>query len=334
MGLWDGRVQLINRFASGIADLNMSRNPLSSEVILIFNESQVNQYLDSQVVETGRYKKLAAVYKNPDINYVQQLGDELLMDGDNIPWLIQMTTTGLPRIPRFNDCIIIDNIKYSVAMVKPLNRHLYSLIQLVVYPERTDYKDPLKILSVDYFINSKPIQGLPFGYDKVICLDILYSGFPVEYSFDNQNWLPFKVSKIPLFLSSEYGAVRQVDAKEASALYVTEVIGGEARSIPLQVILEGAGAADSQFDAVEAGNASEQFETLYPSDEHFPDPLGAFGPSGTFEEGYAPEEFNSFDALGAFDNYFGAFDGGFAKASFLVLYLRDKENNVVSKELE
>lgn len=158
----------LNMFAAGMADLQMSRNPLAQEVILIFNESGRDHYQDAILTETARVKKLALVKKDADMNYVQQIGDLLLEDVDAIPWVVSVTITNLPRTPRLDDQILIDGLRYTISLVKPANRSVDSILLLSVYPDRTD-EEELNIFS---------ITALEDG-----CLDILYGGNPRFYSF-------------------------------------------------------------------------------------------------------------------------------------------------------
>lgn len=186
----DRRIKILNNFAAGMADLKLSRDPLSSEVIVIFNELVFDQYQDPVSCETHRVKKLAKVSKNVDMTYVQELGDVLLNDSiDEIPWFVALTITDLPRIPKIADYVLIDGLKYSVSVVKPMNRSLDSLLLLIVYPERSDEPDLLEIHDVTFRVDGKVVEP---SEDSEVVLDILYGGAPSEYSFDNINYIRFR----------------------------------------------------------------------------------------------------------------------------------------------
>lgn len=135
---YDRRNRVLNNWAAGIMDIWLSRTQLTSKVTLIFTKIVRDHYQDATHEECCRVEKLAAVKKNTDMNYVQELlGDILLEDNlEQIPWVVSLTMTGLPRIPKMDDHIIIDGVKYTISMVIPKNRHIKSLLSLLVYPER------------------------------------------------------------------------------------------------------------------------------------------------------------------------------------------------------
>lgn len=160
--------RVLNLFASGMADIQLSRNPLAEEVHIIFNDVQRDHYQDSVLVESCRIKKLAMVKKDTDMDYVQQEGFELLEDESSLPWTVSITTTGLPRAPRQDDQVLINGIRYNVSGVKPSNREIDSIILLFIYPDRTD-EDELKLYGMSL------VQG-KYG-------DLVYGGNPVEIGF-------------------------------------------------------------------------------------------------------------------------------------------------------
>ena len=162
--------EALNYFASGMVDLQLDRNPLSQEVVVIFNEVQRDHYQDSITTEKGRVKKRAIVKKDADMSYVQQLGDVLLEDDDHIPWIVSMTTTNLIRIPKTDDQILIDGVRYYVSYVKPANRSIESIVNISIYPDRND-EDELAIYS---------LQRMPDGF-----VDILYGGAPKQIAFES-----------------------------------------------------------------------------------------------------------------------------------------------------
>ena len=139
---------------------------------MIFNKVQRDHYQDSITTEEGRVKKRAIVKKDPDMSYVQQLGDVLLEDDDDhIPWVVSMSMTNLIRIPRTDDQVLIDGVRYYVSYVKPVNRSIDSIVNISIYPDRND-EDRLAIYS---------LQKLNDGF-----VDILYGGNPKQIAFDSR----------------------------------------------------------------------------------------------------------------------------------------------------
>lgn len=183
----------MNRFASGMAEIVLTRTMLSREVILVYNVVTRDHYQDPVTVEEGRYKKLAMIKKTMDMQYVQELlGPEFLEDSlDQIPWLVNLTYEFLPRIPRMDDQILIEGILYSISAVKPMNRDLESLITLFIYPERKSQIDKLAIYTPTFWKDGE--QVTPSDYvGSTLLLDFIYGGNPQEMSFDNVNWRPFQ----------------------------------------------------------------------------------------------------------------------------------------------
>lgn len=196
------RINLLDRFASGMADIQIERNPLRKEVILILNEVYRDHYQDVVSREVSRHKKWAMVNKNVDLNYVQEMDITLVEDVDQIPWIVTMTITALPRVPRAEDQILVDGLKYTVSMVKPMNRQLQSVVLLMVYPERST-NDALTIYSVTRTT----------GFNGVKFLDVIWGGLPTHYSFDKEYWHEFEsrivVETFPetLFLKDKLGDI-------------------------------------------------------------------------------------------------------------------------------
>lgn len=162
----DDRRKLVNRFMVGMADIQLAYNALASEVIVIYNELSIDHYQDSRIAEVERCKKLAIFRKSEDMNYIPQDDfntDELVEDSDsNIPYEVLLTETGLPRMPRKDDMVLIDGVLYSVHHVKPINRDYRGLWQLIVYPERTTFIDTLHIYKITLLSTKdlKPISDL------------------------------------------------------------------------------------------------------------------------------------------------------------------------------
>lgn len=162
----DERRKVVNRFMVGMADIQLAYNALASDVIIVYNELSVDHYQDSLIAEVERCKKLAIFRKSEDMNYLPQddySTEELVEDSENnIPYEVLLTETGLPRMPRKDDMVLIDGVLYSVHHVKPLNRDYKGLWQLIVYPERTTFIDTLHIYKATLLSTKdlKPIKDL------------------------------------------------------------------------------------------------------------------------------------------------------------------------------
>ena len=228
----DYRRTVLSRMAVGMADIQLFHNALASEVIVIYNDLSVDHYQDSRIAEVDRIKKLAVFRKTEELTFVPDDSDELLDDKESaIPYEVLTTITGLPRMPRRDDMLLHEGNLYTIHHVKPMNRDIDGLIQLVVYPERTTFIDPLNIykltlldgdtllpipdLNVYEHGDVKPSDGdggdgdvepeptpEPPIVPKDIVLDIVWGGNPTEYSFDNETWLPFQ-SRIRFNLSEK-----------------------------------------------------------------------------------------------------------------------------------
>ena len=142
----DYRRAVLSRMAVGMADIQLSHNALATEVILIYNDLSIDHYQDSRIAEIDRIKKLAIFRKSEELTFVPDDSDELLDDKESaIPYEVLTTNTGLPRLPRRDDMLLSEGNLYTVHHVKPMNRDIDGLIQLIVYPERTTFIDPLNI---------------------------------------------------------------------------------------------------------------------------------------------------------------------------------------------
>lgn len=190
-----------------IADINLARNPLSQSVIFCpavrvldqYNDSYCSLTADPDRIDHGysdeltsefvRYYdpftpsfehspllKKAILNKSADLEFVQDLTSPLADDSpDSLPWVLVMSTTDLPRLPRANDFFLLysdpnnssDGFPspeiYTVSVVKPLSRDAQSIIKVSIYPER----------------NSKVISSFP----QVIIPHRLPSGSYHIYSF-------------------------------------------------------------------------------------------------------------------------------------------------------
>lgn len=159
-----------------MTDINYEHNPLSLECIYIVNDSVYDQYQDMVRIEKDRIKKRCIVKKNPEMYYVQEFGEELLEDTDEIPWIVSITATGLPSKPKAYDQLLIQGVKYTISKVKPVNRNVEAVFCCVVYPERSE-DDELQVAKAVYS------QGV---------LSLTWGGSPSEMSFDGEHWIPFK----------------------------------------------------------------------------------------------------------------------------------------------
>lgn len=238
----DYRRTMLSKMAVGMADIQLSHNALATEVILIYNDLSVDHYQDSRIAEIDRIKKLAVFRKSEELTFVPDDSVELLDDKESeIPYEVLTTVTGLPRMPRRDDMLLNDGNLYTVHHVKPMNRDIDGLIQLIVYPERTTFIDPLNIYKLT-FLDGDTLLPIPdmYRYEhgdepdeptpvepiepkdgedgdvepepeptpeppvvmKDVVLDIVWGGNPTEYSFDNETWLPFQ-SRIRFNLSEK-----------------------------------------------------------------------------------------------------------------------------------
>ena len=197
----DRRLRNLNNFTAGMLDINLSRNPLAEEAMFIFNTVTRDHYQDAVIVEEFRYKKVVLVKKDVDLHYLQEWGENLVEDVDSLPWVISFTSTGLPRIPRMDDQIVVGGRKYTISLVKPTNRQIESVLLAMVYPERSEPFEELSIVQISRYL----VEGNEI-------LDILYTGVPTEYSVNGKAWKPF-TSYVPSVPVQE---VITIDGEESS----------------------------------------------------------------------------------------------------------------------
>jgi hypothetical protein len=138
-GVFDERVEHLNEYRTGMADIALEFNALSQVVHITFMTKETDIYGDTTDAVESELDKLAVVTKNPDMSYVQDLFGYLGEDReDEIPWLVKLTLTDMPRIIRHDDRILIGEIEFSVSKVTPINRLNDGLLKVLVYPERGD----------------------------------------------------------------------------------------------------------------------------------------------------------------------------------------------------
>lgn len=195
----DLRVTHLNDFAMQMSETKIIWHPLRTEVIVSLSSKTYDQYQDAVTVETQRIKKFCILRKNPDIDFVQTIGGEfdVLADEDNVdnvklPWVVVLTMLNLPRLIVSDDYMIIDGYKYAVSVVKPVNRFRQSVLDCLIYPERTNIVDALKVYSITYSVNGVVITDSVNNYiGQTVLFDVLCGGKPTFYSFDGATWLPF-----------------------------------------------------------------------------------------------------------------------------------------------
>lgn len=146
------RVKTVSDFTRRMADIRIAYHPLKVQFDLVFNYIKRDIYQDSALQEENRVQKSGILRKNPDLAYVQDLFyDVLTEDLDKMPWTLLLTTTDLPRLPKNDDQIVIQEIindeakiiVYNIAAVKPINRDRPVVLECLIYPERNAYDSEL-----------------------------------------------------------------------------------------------------------------------------------------------------------------------------------------------
>lgn len=234
-----------NRYATMMADIGLQRNPMAQEVILVLNKFTADTVVETEEgfsltdpsdplpmrdhyqdylgalgdgqhtpqASYSRIKKWAKVTKDPKLSYVQFDDTENLLEDTGNPWIVSMTVTGIvdaagnPRLPRTDDQILIDGILYTISLVEPVNRFVDGLINCTVYPERSYQDDPLKVHSA----------SITRCTDTERIYSVIWGGAPVEYSFDESEWIPFAsyfkvtgpIFPVELYLRDEDGNVSE-----------------------------------------------------------------------------------------------------------------------------
>lgn len=190
----DVRVSQLSKFAQGVADIKISRHPLRSDVLYVFNSTDVDIYQDSESKEWARVYKQAIVRKNPKMSYVQEsfgLNDFFVEETDSLPWIFVLSLTGMPRIPAMDDRIILNGLVYTVSKVRPVNRDCDGIVECLVYPERTHVVDPLAIYSVS-FRDGLSLLSLSEARGKDCVMSVIWGGCPVQFSFNAKDWALFR----------------------------------------------------------------------------------------------------------------------------------------------
>lgn len=208
----DIRNTMLTCFEEGMAEIRLSRHQLRSNVIVSLRDTDTDIYMDAvESREECRVNKVALVNKSPDMDYVQEMFDELSMPDDILPFTVALTRSGLPRNPHINDYIIVDGRIYVVSKVRPTNRDLGRVLLLLVYPMRDErlIDDPLAIYDIRFQRN---MQAVPLDdiRSAPVVLDLVYGGNPVGMSFDGETWTPF------------YPQFRATIPADAEALYIMD----------------------------------------------------------------------------------------------------------------
>lgn len=200
------RPNQMNRFAGKMGDISISRHPLRKYIFVVQRDKDVDQYLDVRTSEYRRVLKQAIVKKNVDMEYVMESFEDLVDDELNTPWVITMTSDGLERNIQHEDLIVVDGRRYVVASVRPMNRDIDALVSCAVYPDRDKGMDDLACYGVVFRDGLEQIS-LEEAQGGFHCMDVIYGGVPVEYSFDNDNWGEFRVKNkvlVPQYASLLY----------------------------------------------------------------------------------------------------------------------------------
>ena len=119
-----------------MADIVIGLNPLAQNATIVFNKIEKDHYDDSRAIEEGRMEKRILLSKKADLFFVQDLFGDLIEDESKIPWLVQMTLTGLPHLVNNGDNIIVEDVAYTVAKVAPVHRLNDGILRLLIYVER------------------------------------------------------------------------------------------------------------------------------------------------------------------------------------------------------
>jgi len=135
-GVYSERVEHQNHFRRTMADIVIGLNPLAQNATIVFNKIEKDHYDDSRAIEEGRMEKRILLSKKADLFFVQDLFGDLIEDESKIPWLVQMTLTGLPRLVNNGDNIIVEDVAYTVAKVAPVHRLNDGILRLLIYVER------------------------------------------------------------------------------------------------------------------------------------------------------------------------------------------------------
>lgn len=189
----DFRTPLIDKFMCGIADIRISRHNLRRDIIVLLNNTEHDIYMDiGDQTERFRICKQAIVNKRPDMYYVQEQYGVFVEDVAQLPFTVALTMSGLPRPLVLDDRIIIGGTVYVVSKVKPNNRELWSILEVLIYPEREAARlnDPLALYKIRF---RRGLEEVPLSdiYSAPVVMDIIYGGCPLYMSFDGQTWTPF-----------------------------------------------------------------------------------------------------------------------------------------------
>lgn len=167
------RASHVADYYAGMFDLQLMHNPMSEEVILVFNTITRDHYQDAITTEDCRVRKTAMVKKTDHQIFVQETGGELREDTDELPWTITLTASGLPREPRMDDQVSIRGNLYTISSVAPINRAMSTILEITIYPERGCTHEDLEIVGHELLSPE--------------CAEIYYNGYPQYYSFNPES---------------------------------------------------------------------------------------------------------------------------------------------------
>lgn len=170
-GVYNDRIDHLNKFRRVMTDVNLKHNLISQEATIMLLAKSFDQYEDISSVSlfyflaqdgvlaipdsdgsltavdvaTGvtlperrvvaPFKKQVLFSKTPDMAYVQKNFKGFLVENsENYPYLIQITTTDMPRLLSFGDRLILEDQSYEVRLVQPINRLNDSVQKVMVTP--------------------------------------------------------------------------------------------------------------------------------------------------------------------------------------------------------
>lgn len=141
-GIISERLEHLNEFSRVMGDLRIDTHPASQDVKVILTEKTYDVFNDVTHSPKEEITKRALVTKKNVLEYVQALFTELLVENEEqFPYLVTMTTTGLPRVLQADDQIEIDDEIYTVSKVHLGNRSQDTIIRCLVYNERGNIEE-------------------------------------------------------------------------------------------------------------------------------------------------------------------------------------------------
>lgn len=136
----DVRLSTITTFMTKMTNRKIERHPFRHDVTIGLCDVNKDVYGDADSTLTERVLKSVIIQKNTDIDYVNAMTGVLMNDGDLLPWLMILTTTGLPRTLHQGDYVEDEGVTYKVSAVKPVNRQNPDIIECFIHPDRDDFE--------------------------------------------------------------------------------------------------------------------------------------------------------------------------------------------------